>query len=113
MDFRIGNAPTGANATAEVNGASARPAGSSGPSLHQVAHAQNGSMSPYGTWRRNAMSTLMSAIEREADSLYSLRVFRLLPSRPREFHPEPLTDSGREPLDSSGSCHRAKAAAFR
>src|SRR6266481_7824560 len=34
------------------------------------------------------------------------------PSRPREFHPEPLTDSGREPLDSSGSCHRAKAAAF-
>src|SRR6266404_2186616 len=35
-----------------------------------------------------------------------------LPSRPREFHPEPLTDSGREPLDSSGSCHRAKAAAF-
>src|SRR5205807_3535134 len=34
-------------------------------------------------------------------------------SRPREFHPEPLTDSGREPLDSSGSCHRAKAAAFR
>jgi hypothetical protein len=35
-----------------------------------------------------------------------------LPSRPGEFHPEPLTDSGREPLDSSGSCHRAKAAAF-
>src|SRR6266436_8784563 len=35
-----------------------------------------------------------------------------MPSRPREFHPEPLTDSGREPLDSSGSCHRAKAAAF-
>ena len=35
------------------------------------------------------------------------------PSRPGEFHPEPLTDSGREPLDSSGSCHRTKAAAFR
>ena len=35
-----------------------------------------------------------------------------MPSRPGEFHPEPLTDSGREPLDSSGSCHRAKAAAF-
>jgi catechol 2,3-dioxygenase-like lactoylglutathione lyase family enzyme len=34
-----------------------------------------------------------------------------LPSRPREFHLEPL-ESGREPLDSSGSCHRAKAAAF-
>src|SRR5215469_17862072 len=32
-----------------------------------------------------------------------------LPSRPGEFHPEPLTDSGREPLDSSGSCHRTKA----
>jgi hypothetical protein len=36
-----------------------------------------------------------------------------MPSRPREFHPEPLTDSGREPLDSSGSCHRTKAATFR
>jgi hypothetical protein len=38
--------------------------------------------------------------------------YTALPSRPGEFHPEPLTDSGREPLDSSGSCHRAKAAAF-
>jgi hypothetical protein len=36
-----------------------------------------------------------------------------LPSRPGELHPEPLTDSGREPLDSSGSCHRTKAAGFR
>ena len=36
-----------------------------------------------------------------------------LPSRPGEFHPEALTDSGREPLDSSGSCHRMKATAFR
>jgi hypothetical protein len=35
------------------------------------------------------------------------------PSRPGEFHPEPLTDSGLEPLDSSGSCHPLKAAAFR
>src|SRR6266853_3421938 len=35
-----------------------------------------------------------------------------LPSRPREFHPEPLTDSGRDTLASSGSCHRTKAAAF-
>ena len=35
-----------------------------------------------------------------------------MPSRPREFHPEPLTDSVREPLDSYGSCHRMKAAAF-
>ena len=34
------------------------------------------------------------------------------PSRPGEFHPEPLTDSGRESLDSSGSCHPTKAAAF-
>ena len=41
------------------------------------------------------------------------RVARLiLPSRPREFHPEPLTDSGRDTLASSGSCHRTKAAAF-
>src|SRR5712671_2772286 len=36
-----------------------------------------------------------------------------LPSRPGEFHPEAPHRSGREPLDSSGSCHRAKAAAFR
>jgi hypothetical protein len=35
------------------------------------------------------------------------------PSRPGEFHPEPLTDSGLDTLASSGSCHRAKAAAFR
>ena len=35
-----------------------------------------------------------------------------MPSRPGEFHPEALTDSGREPLDSSGSCHSVKAAAF-
>ena len=45
-------------------------------------------------------------------TLRSQKLRMLLPSRPREFHPEPLTDSGREPLDSSGSCHRAKAAAF-
>jgi hypothetical protein len=37
----------------------------------------------------------------------------LLPSRPGEFHPEPLTDSGLDTLASSGSCHRMKAAAFR
>ena len=36
-----------------------------------------------------------------------------LPSRPGEFHPEPLTESGRDTLVSSGSCHRVKAAAFR
>ena len=35
------------------------------------------------------------------------------PSRPGEFHPEPLTDSGLDTLASSGSCHRTKAAAFR
>jgi hypothetical protein len=27
------------------------------------------------------------------------------PSRPRELHPGPLTDSVLEPLDSHGSCH--------
>ena len=27
------------------------------------------------------------------------------PSRPGDLHPEPLTDSGRKPLDLSGSCH--------
>src|SRR5215469_5875658 len=31
------------------------------------------------------------------------------PSRPGEFRPEPLTDSGHEPLDSSGSCHPEEA----
>jgi hypothetical protein len=36
-----------------------------------------------------------------------------LPSRPGEFHPQSLTDSGRETLASSGSCLRWKAAAFR
>src|SRR5215467_3784029 len=36
-----------------------------------------------------------------------------LPSRLREFHPEALTDSGREPLDSSGSCHRVETAVSR
>src|SRR3984893_14353671 len=36
-----------------------------------------------------------------------------MPSRPGGFHPEPLTDSGRDTLASSGSCHRTKAAAFR
>src|SRR5258707_14000240 len=30
-----------------------------------------------------------------------------MPSRPGEFHPEPLTDP-----DLTGSCHRVKAAAF-
>jgi hypothetical protein len=30
----------------------------------------------------------------------------------RGIAPRPLTDSGREPLDSSGSCHPEKAAAF-
>src|SRR6516225_4735344 len=34
------------------------------------------------------------------------------PSRPGDLHPEPLTDSGRKPLDLSGSCHPLKAAAF-
>src|SRR5260364_415177 len=29
---------------------------------------------------------------------------QILPSRPEEFHLQPLTDSVREPLDSYGSC---------
>jgi len=37
----------------------------------------------------------------------------LVPSRPGEFHPEPLTDSGLDTLSSSGSCHRTTAAAVR
>src|SRR5271165_6010098 len=37
----------------------------------------------------------------------------VLPSRPGELRPEPLTDSGRDTLASSGSCHQAKAADFR
>jgi len=35
------------------------------------------------------------------------------PSRPGVLHSEPLTDSGRKPLDLSGSCRPLKAAAFR
>src|SRR6202035_4478630 len=46
-------------------------------------------------------------------SLRSRGPLRKRPSRPGEFHPEPLTDSGLDTLASSGSCHRAKAAAFR
>ena len=38
-------------------------------------------------------------------------VTRRPPSRPGEFHPEPLTDPDLS-LSTSGSCHRAKAAAF-
>jgi hypothetical protein len=34
------------------------------------------------------------------------------PSRPVDLHHQPLTDSGLEPLDSSGSCHPVKASAF-
>ena len=40
--------------------------------------------------------------------LASVVFSRSLPSRPREFHPEPLTDSGLDTLASSGSCHRPK-----
>src|SRR6516165_11110752 len=32
-----------------------------------------------------------------------------MPSGPREFHPEPLTDAVHEPLDPYASCHRADA----
>ena len=49
-------------------------------------------------------------IEREGGALLKTIA---LPSRPGEFHPQSLTDSGRETLASSGSCHRAKTAAFR
>ncbi len=35
-----------------------------------------------------------------------------MPSRPGEFHPEPLTGPDLTLSQSSGSCHRAKAAAF-
>src|ERR1019366_1427799 len=45
--------------------------------------------------------------------LQKLAVDMRRPSRPREFRPEPLTDSGLDALASSGSCHRLKAAAFR
>src|SRR5580700_5360447 len=61
---------------------------------------------------RYARRTLASAIESSPVAAGREARRRLMPSRPREFHPEPLTDSGREPLDSSGSCHRMKAAAF-
>ena len=35
------------------------------------------------------------------------------PSRPGEFHPEPLTEPDVRTLASSGSCHSTKAGAFR
>ena len=34
----------------------------------------------------------ISDVGGKAEDIYSWRVFRSLPSRPREFHPEPLTD---------------------
>jgi hypothetical protein len=43
-------------------GITARPLGSSDTSLHQVAHAENGSMSLRGPKRRKTMSTPMSAV---------------------------------------------------
>src|SRR5580704_10621693 len=49
----------------------------------------------------------------EIESQPAGRPQRDWPSRPGEFRPEPLTDSGRDTLASSGSCHRTKAAAFR
>src|SRR5215475_7265944 len=52
------------------------------------------------------------AYSHEHDSAAGVQRSRL-PSRPGEFRPEPLTDSGRDTLASSGSCHRTKAAAFR
>ena len=48
-----------------------------------------------------------------AFSLFFMQSESFLPSRPGEFHPEPLTDFGLDTLASSGWCHRTKAAAFR
>jgi hypothetical protein len=58
---------------------------------------------------RDSMTKNFQKIEREE----AARAQQHMPSRPGEFHPEPLTDSGLDTLASSGSCHRMKAAAFR
>src|SRR5271169_6784083 len=48
-------------------------------------------MSAVGTKRTSRDVRLESAFRCKADYMCSERVFRLLPSRPGEFHPEPLT----------------------
>jgi len=51
---------------------------------------------------------LMSPCGRRADNICSYRAFRILPSRPGEFHPEPLTEP-----DLTLSRHPARATARR
>jgi hypothetical protein len=48
--------------------------------------------SGHGTKRSWRCSHRMSVVGGKAEDIYSGRVFRILPSRPGEFHPEPLTD---------------------
>jgi len=60
-------------------------------------------------WRTHNLALMIGGT---FDSRRSKQFGTFLPSRPGEFHPEPLTDSGLDTLASSGSCHRAKAAAF-
>jgi len=45
-----------------------------------------------GTERTCRPYQAMSVVVGKAENIRSQRVFRILPSRPREFHPEPLTD---------------------
>src|SRR5713101_6842050 len=42
---------------------------------------------------------ITTGVPQIADDLLQRPSRQSRPSRPREFHPEPLTDSGREPLD--------------
>jgi hypothetical protein len=49
-------------------------------------------MSEPGTERTCRSYCGMSVDGGKAENIYSWRVFRILPSRPSEFHPEPLTD---------------------
>jgi hypothetical protein len=79
---------------------------------HLIALARDGSAASRLTRRANALVLLDDGWSCQ-EVATALLLNDDTPSGPREFHPEPLTDSVREPLDSYGSCHRAKAAAFR
>ncbi|MGD0026137.1 MAG: ATP-binding protein, partial [Xanthobacteraceae bacterium] len=64
-------------------------------------------------FRRHGLSQVAAQMSDRVIQSYDQVIKIDPPSRPGEFHPEPLTESGRDTLVSSGSCHRVKAAAFR
>src|SRR5665647_170377 len=76
--------------------------------LFLCAVVEGGATSGVGTKRSLRCSHRMSVVGGKAENMCSARVFRLLPSRPGEFHPEPLTDP-----DLILSHHPARAIARR